>query len=299
MHVKATGVNINKAYTWKAPQIFQDDVTFQQGTAGELVKAGLGVSGQVALGANLDQYDVTIKRDVDGASTHSEAGANLFLSRDVTNVSSEGGYYLKADSVFALTRGGGAVFGTGTTNHSLSETAADVLISGKLEVNDDIYFDGELICYSVAAMRDSKELKFGSDGDTHLLWSTHQTNDSLVLGIGNTSNTFIITKQSRVTADKDFDHANQSNPTIFIHSATDPDTQNDEWISLTHDVTDGIVDVGSGGIKLGGSGFGCCNVGPQAQQAHIADAVGDLAALQAKFNTLLADLEGYGLLASA
>lgn len=38
---------------------------------------------------------------------------------------------------------------------------------------------------------------------------------------------------------------------------------------------------------------------PQAQQAHIVDADGNLADITTKFNTLLADLEGYGLLAAS
>ncbi len=38
---------------------------------------------------------------------------------------------------------------------------------------------------------------------------------------------------------------------------------------------------------------------PQAQQAHIVDADGNLADITTKFNTLLADLEGFGLLAAA
>lgn len=38
---------------------------------------------------------------------------------------------------------------------------------------------------------------------------------------------------------------------------------------------------------------------PQSQQAHIADADGTLADITTKFNTLLADLEGYGLLATS
>ncbi len=49
---------------------------------------------------------------------------------------------------------------------------------------------------------------------------------------------------------KDHDHATTTNPTLFIHSDTNPDTANDEWISFTHDVTDGVIDVGSGGIKM-------------------------------------------------
>lgn len=46
------------------------------------------------------------------------------------------------------------------------------------------------------------------------------------------------------------DHATQTNPTLYIHSDTNPNSANDEWISFTHDKTDGIIDVGSGKIKI-------------------------------------------------
>lgn len=51
-----------------------------------------------------------------------------------------------------------------------------------------------------------------------------------------------------------FDHAVQTNPTLYVHSATDPNTANDEWISLTHNQTDGIIDVGSGKVLIGATG---------------------------------------------
>ena len=58
-----------------------------------------------------------------------------------------------------------------------------------------------------------------------------------------------------------------------------------------------FVDAGDvrfdGGFVMGGG------TTAQAQQAHIIDADGSLADITTKFNTLLADLEGYGLLASA
>ena len=47
------------------------------------------------------------------------------------------------------------------------------------------------------------------------------------------------------------------------------------------------------------SAVGFFAVAPQAQQAHIVDADGTLADITTKFNTLLADLEGYGLLATS
>ena len=95
MHLPTEGVNTGKAYTWKAAHIFQDDVTFSQDAAGDLVKAGMGNVAQVSLGGALDQDDVLIKRDVDGGSSYSEAGANLVLQRDVTNVTSEDGNFLE------------------------------------------------------------------------------------------------------------------------------------------------------------------------------------------------------------
>jgi len=48
-------------------------------------------------------------------------------------------------------------------------------------------------------------------------------------------------------------------------------------------------------IRINAASFGL-NIAPQAQQAHIVDADGTLADITTKFNTLLADLEGYGLL---
>lgn len=54
-----------------------------------------------------------------------------------------------------------------------------------------------------------------------------------------------------------------------------------------------------GDFNHDGSNFGVLGTAPQAQQAHIVDADGTLADITTKFNTLLADLEGYGLLAAA
>ena len=63
--------------------------------------------------------------------------------------------------------------------------------------------------------------------------------------------------------------------------------------------TDGLITLsgGTGGVRLDDA-FGL-SIAPQAQQPHIVDADGTLADITTKFNTLLADLEGFGLLASA
>ena len=126
------------------------------------LKCGTGWDAQWTLGSNLDQDGVIVKRDVDGDSSYSEAGALLTLQRDVTNVTSEDGNFLECQNA------GGTIL-------------ADIAKDGSLEIS---------------------------------------------------------------------------------------------------------------------AGFGL-DVAPQAQQAHIVDADGTLADITTKFNTLLADLEGYGLLASA
>lgn len=49
---------------------------------------------------------------------------------------------------------------------------------------------------------------------------------------------------------KDHDHAVQTDPTLFIHSDTDPDSANDEWLGLSHDKSNAILQTGSGLIKF-------------------------------------------------
>ncbi len=49
---------------------------------------------------------------------------------------------------------------------------------------------------------------------------------------------------------KDHDHAPQTDPTVYVHSATDPDSDASEWVSLTHDKTKGVIAVGKGDLGL-------------------------------------------------
>jgi len=65
----------------------------------------------------------------------------------------------------------------------------------------------------------------------------------------------VIIANSSVSS-KDFDHDATTNPTLFIHSDKDPDTANDEWISFEHDTTDGVINLGSGDLKIGNATSG-------------------------------------------
>jgi hypothetical protein len=74
-------------------------------------------------------------------------------------------------------------------------------------------------------------------------------NGQLFIGVGTTPNRCIVIGD-RLNMTKDCDHSLQTDPTLFIHSATDPDTNNTQWIGAYHDKTDGVISVGTGSIKL-------------------------------------------------
>jgi hypothetical protein len=46
------------------------------------------------------------------------------------------------------------------------------------------------------------------------------------------------------------DHSAQTNPTLYIHSDKSPNTDNTEWLSLTHDQTNAIISWGSGALEF-------------------------------------------------
>lgn len=100
--------------------------------------------------------------------------------------------------------------------------------AGRLGTNDDIPFT------------------LGSSQDAYLEWNTDQTNDLLMLGLGNTSNALVVTQVADMATD--YAHGNQTNPTLFVQSA-DATTIAD-WISLAHNQTDGVIDVGTGALSL-------------------------------------------------
>lgn len=225
-----------------------------QPDVGDLFKAGLGQQGQIALGASLDQDDVLFFRHVDGGSSHAEAGAVVVIKRDVTNVTSEDGRYLETQNAAGavqsmLTKGGGAFFGTDAGSHSLSEASPDVMIDGMLEVDGNAFFDSAI--WSSVASGDIA-IWLHCAGSIHAMFVPY-ADDGLHLALldtdGRANGNFIITEYAN--RQKNHGHGTPSaNPTLFIHSVTDPESASDEWISLTHDVTDGLLETGSGDLAV-------------------------------------------------
>ena len=55
---------------------------------------------------------------------------------------------------------------------------------------------------------------------------------------------------------KNHDHGLQTNPTIYIQSDTNPDSDNTQWLSLHHDKTHGQINTGKGALCLSGALLG-------------------------------------------
>jgi hypothetical protein len=133
--------------------------------------------------------------------------------------------------------------GSGTSSHSLN-SPNDLFVGGKIEVDGVAYFDAGLNLTTTLTIGDDSELRFGGAPDVAIDWSTAQTNNSLICGLG-ASRTLIFCDYSDRAYD--FAHAAQSNPTIFLHSANQSTT---EWISFAHDQTDGVITTGTGDVRF-------------------------------------------------
>lgn len=137
----------------------------------------------------------------------------------------------------------------GSTSHTLN-TNDDLFIAGELEVDGKVYFDGAV------HYPDANSNFIGNGLDSGFRWASDQTNHSLLFftDVDNASysgNIIFTTKDNRV---KDHDLGTVVNPTMIIFSATDPDTANNQWTSITHDQTDGVIDCGTGTLNLGATG---------------------------------------------
>lgn len=60
----------------------------------------------------------------------------------------------------------------------------------------------------------------------------------------NVGNQFVYSNYAN--RDKDHDHSTQTDPTLYIHSDTDPDTNNTQYLSLSHDKNNAVFGLGAG-----------------------------------------------------
>ena len=143
--------------------------------------------------------------------------------------------------------GGGADplnIGTGSTNHGLT-TSNDLYVTGHFEADGYGIFDNDIYAYNNIIVGGNRSFNWG--GYDGVIFSYSQTPYAMVIFVSTTSRSVILMDNGDKTTD--MAHGAQTNPTFFIHSASGNTTQ---WISFTHDQTDGLIDVGAGSTKING-----------------------------------------------
>lgn len=105
-----------------------------------------------------------------------------------------------------------------------------------------------------------------TQSSTSINFNRNQTNDATLIGLESTHNELSRTLLIVDKADQgfNFNHPVQNNPTIFIHSANQSTT---EWISLTHDQTNGVIGTGVGNLVL--NPFGNVGIGTTSPNATL------------------------------
>jgi hypothetical protein len=218
---------------------------------------------------------------IDPASTICEIDGSLNLATSV-NFSGAGQITTgtDADLTFLPTGTGICIFGNaGTPNRLGTPTNDDVFVSGREEVDGAMYCDSTLSVAGVATfnstgtgaiyntttrLSDGKAHLLGSSDDAALLYSTVQTPDTVLLGLSADSLHMVICEKADWGTD--FAHAQQTNPTIFLHSADATDVT--QWGSFAHDQTDFVITSGKGDVKLAPAS-GVISVMPAAGKFYI------------------------------
>jgi len=105
---------------------------------------------------------------------------------------------------------------------------------------------------------DNREVRFGDNPDRFatLQWENHQVPETFVIGLNDDADS-THSRSMIICGDLDvafnFAHPAQLNPTLFVHS----DNQaTDEWISFTHNQTNGVIEIGKGVLDLPATNIG-------------------------------------------
>jgi len=121
----------------------------------------------------------------------------------------------------------------GTPTHLSSDD--DLYVNGRLEVDGLCYLDSnvtignDLTCGNGIYAYLSSYIGAYADDGMHI---APYVNSNLIYGHYDWRS-------------KDYDHSGAStNPTVFIHSAVDPDLSNNQWVSITHDQEGAVISTG-------------------------------------------------------
>jgi hypothetical protein len=144
---------------------------------------------------------------------------------------------------------------------TLTPTGGEVILSNatKLQVNsagDDkniqIYHDdtwGIVTSGIIKLNATAGSVEFTEGANSHFrLKGSFGNAEMLAMCYDGSGNQFVLSNYNN--RNSDHDHATCTDPTLFIHSDTDPDSDNTQWLSLAHNKTDAVMDLGLGGLQL-------------------------------------------------
>lgn len=121
----------------------------------------------------------------------------------------------------------------------------DVCLSGAIDIAGTTKMEGNLTFASLRGITFFSATTYGS--------LTSVVDEGLRLALANNdgvgNHNFNIISADNLTKDHDHDTLS-ANPTLFINSATNPDSDNTQWVSIAHDQTDAVIASGKGGINF-------------------------------------------------
>jgi len=164
--------------------------------------------GEIVNGEEINQ-SIDVTEDV-------TAGDDIFVGDDL--VMAAGGLITTAtnQNLNLVPNGSGVTMnGAGSPGHLGTPASGDLYIQGRLEVDGQSYFDGQITCYGEILMPAGSDINFGA-GDAALRYDANQTNNAMILGISTASEAFIVCQAADVTYN--WAHATQTHPTIFVQS---------------------------------------------------------------------------------
>jgi hypothetical protein len=198
----------------------------------------------------------TIGRDYDHATP---TDPTLFI-HSVTDPNSDNTQWISFthNQTNGLIQTGKGYLNLGTaaaTGHALG--VGDTLVGGKLEVDGNIYSDGTIFAYTnlqvLGNFYSDKSLIYKRRGTANYLVERTWQDDGYQIGIGNVNNEsnhhLVFTSSANVGKDHNHDTLS-TDPTIFLHSVTDPSSDDTQYIEFYHNQTDGVIGTGKGYLSL-------------------------------------------------
>lgn len=203
-------------------------------------------------------YNVTNNLDVQGNITSNEVicDSNGCIGNGAVNGTDIAPSSIWGETATDAVRIGSLTDGSYATNNN------DLYVNGIVEIEEYVYAksnqfymgtigatDNILTVYSSSGGYSYTNYKNPSSG-TGFKPGANFLYDHAFLGIDryNADWNLIISDDGHYS--RNFDHGQQANPTVFFQSATDPNTDNTQWFSITHNKTDSVLDSGKGNITF-------------------------------------------------